>query len=97
MQWGGASVVHIIDIHVFDPSEVIQGGRLITLGRNVEHTGSVDIFSVVVCLHLVTQNLYKFEVAMVRREMNCSELLVCLLCCPSLQSSHQRFQIRTEW
>ena len=83
MQWGGASIIDIIDIHIFYPSEVIQGGRLVTLSRDVEHTGSVDIFSVVVCLHLVAQNLYKFEVAMVRREMNCSELLVCNLISPN--------------
>lgn len=88
MQWGGASIIDIIDIHIFYPSEVIQGGRLVTLSRDVEHTGSVYIFCVIVSFHLVDQNLYKFKVTMVCCEVNSSELFICLLCCPSLQASY---------
>lgn len=84
MQWSSASVVNIVDIHVFNPSEIIQGGRLIALCRDVEHTCPVDIFRVVVCLHLVAKYFYKFEIAVVRREMNGCELLICLLSCPGL-------------
>lgn len=94
MQRCRPSIIHVIQTQVFlYPNKVEQGRWLISLRRNMEHISSIHIPQLVVCVHLVTQNLNQFKITVKRRKMQCRKLFVSRCVWPNLECFRHRFPI----
>ena len=58
MQGRAASIVDIIDVHVFYLGEVVQWARLISLSSNVQNVCAIDVLREYVRSHLVYHDAY---------------------------------------
>lgn len=95
MKRSAASIVYLVNIHIFQLNEVVKWRRLVSLRTNMKHVGPVHIFSLKVRVHLLNKYSYQFVVAVIRSEVQCCKLFIGLLIGPRLQRLNSWFFIKT--
>ena len=65
MQGCAAPIILLIDIHILHIHKVVQGAALVSLGCNMQHICTIDIFQLKVSVHFLDHNPNQLCIAVV--------------------------------
>ena len=86
MKRSAATIILIVDIHVFVRDEIPQWTRLVTLGSDMQHISSIHILNHKVCTHVIHHQFYELDITVICRKVQSDESFICWLIDPLLDS-----------